>query len=177
MFSDRDILLNANFTNWDKSFIIEHLKLAKKLHLENPLLAIYKQHKKIIDIYQHLIATKNKIINEINHLQSQKEVTKLMVNNLIENIKSDIEEVNEKLNDFDSIEFVSLSNIDNVQELKEAIFEDGGKIKKENGPIFEDGGINRIITALDRGISHCNRIENKSIDVILDFHKNKLVKD
>ena len=175
LFSDRDILLNGSFTNWDKSFVTVHLKVAKKLQLENQLLAIYEQHKKIIDVYQNLIAAKNKILNGINDIQSHNDVTQWMVNNLVEDIKRHIEEVNKKLDEFDAITFVPLSNIDSVHELKEAIFENGGKIKKENGPIFEDGGLNRIIAALDSGISHCNRIENKSIDVILDFYKNKLV--
>jgi len=71
----------------------------------------------------------------------------------------------------DTAVFVPLSNIDSVEELKEAIVE-GSKIRDENGPIFENGGFGRIMDAIEGAIMNCNRVENKNIDTLLSLHKS-----
>ncbi len=43
-------------------------------------------------------------------------------------------------------------------------------LKRETGPIFENGGFNRLLTNLETAIQHCQRIDQKSIGVILSKH-------
>lgn len=170
LFNERETLFNEEFKSWDEAFVTLYYRFAKLKNKEAQLLDCYQQQKNIIAIYQELIAAKNKSINGINALNAKKEVSQLMINNLAEDIRAYVNEVNKKLAELDKAVFVPLSNLDTLEELKEAIVE-GGKIRVEHGPIFEDGGIGRIMGTIDGAIMNCNRVENKNIDQILSFHK------
>lgn len=170
MLSDRDKILNEDFKEWDELFITSNFKLAKSVNQENELLNYYKQHQAIIGIYQKLIEAKNNIINKINSLNSQTDVTQDMVYNLSGEINDYVKDINVCIDSLDKIAFISISNIDTIQELKEAILE-GGKINVEQNSIFDNGGLDRIMNAIESGIVHCNRIENKNLDHIMAFQK------
>ena len=92
----------------------------------------------------------------------------------IENIKKSqilkVEELNDSLSLFDNMEFVPMPNIETVVELKEAIVTDG-KFMREAGDIFNNGGFDKIIANIENAIIQCQRIDQKSIGVILAFHK------
>ena len=55
-------------------------------------------------------------------------------------------------------------------ELKEAIVTDG-KFMRESGDISNNGGFDKIIANIENAIIQCQRIDQKSIGVILAFHK------
>lgn len=171
LFNEREKLFVEDFKVWDEAFLTLYYRFAKLKNKETALLHCYQQQKNIIAIYQELIDAKNKSINGINELNGKSDVTPLMINNLAEDIRSYVNEVNKKLAVLDTAVFVPLSNLDTLDELKEAIVE-GGKIGEETGPIFENGGIDRIMNAIDDAIMNCNRVENKNIDQILCFHKS-----
>jgi Zn-dependent protease with chaperone function len=171
LFERREQLFKESFKQWDADFLQFNYRLAKAKNSEAHLLDLYVQHQKIIEIYQGLIATKNNIVNEINRLQTKgTDITQAMVSALAEEIVAMVDAFNAKMAALDTIQFVPLSNIDTLAELKDAIV-DGGTITREPGPIFEDGGIDRILTALDNGVLNCNRVENKVIDSVLLFQK------
>jgi len=170
LFNERETMFNEDFKVWDEAFLMLYYRYAKIQNKEAPLLQCYQQQKNIIEIYQELIAAKNKSINGINALQAKKNVTQLMINNLAEDVRAYVNEVNKKIAVLDTAVFVPLSNIDSVEELKEAIVE-GSKIRDENGPIFENGGFGRIMDAIESAIMNCNRVENKNIDTLLSLHK------
>ena len=78
--------------------------------------------------------------------------------------------LNENLKAFDIHVFVPLPNIDNATELKEAMIENA-EFKNETGNIFENEGFNRILTAVENAIVHCQRLDQKSVAFILGQHK------
>ena len=170
---DREKLFTTTFKTWDEKFIVYFYQLAKSQNKEEELVKLYIQQQRIIALFQYLIACKNQIIMKINELQNLGEYTQAMVDNLGYDIKDIVKQINAKLLDFYAIEFVKLPNIETVDELKKALF-DGGTIQEENGRIFENNGVNRIITAIDNGIVNCNRIENKNLEQILKAHKTLL---
>jgi Zn-dependent protease with chaperone function len=171
LFNEREQLFTEDFKVWDELFLISYYRLAKSKNKQLEALNYYTQQKNIIEIYQELIAAKNKTITGINGLHGKSDVTQLMINNLAEDVRSYMKQVNNKIAVLDTAMFVPLPNIDTIEELKEAIVE-GGEIPNENGPIFENGGIGRIMAAVENAIANCNRVENKNIDQILSFHKS-----
>jgi hypothetical protein len=162
---------NEDFKVWDELFLNSYYRFAKSKNKQSEALNYYTQQKNIIEIYQELIAAKNKTITGINGLHGKSDVTQLMINNLTEDVIRYMKQVNDKIAVLDTAIFVPLPNIDTIEELKEAIVE-GGEISNENGPIFENGGIGRIMAAVENAIANCNRVENKNIDQILSFHKS-----
>lgn len=171
LHNERERMFSEDFREWDKSFLESYYRLAKTKNKGSQALELYTQQKNIISIYLELIAAKNKIMSGINTLQNNKEVTQAMINRFALNVTDFIDEVNSTIENLDSAVLVPLPNIDTLEELKDAIVE-GGKIEKESGPIFEDGGIGRIINAIENAIMNCNRVENKNVDQILLFHKS-----
>ena len=173
LIADREALFSSSFTAWDEKFIGYFYQLAKQKQLSEMLIKRYEQHQKIIGLFQFLLASKNEILTKISQLQSIGEVTQTMVDTLANDIKDKVKQINVELMQFYAIDFVPLPNIETVAELKKALF-DEGQLIEEKGRIFENNGINRIITALDNGIVSCNRIENKSMEQILKKHKELL---
>jgi Zn-dependent protease with chaperone function len=169
LIAEREKLFTEAFNDWDKDFCSFHLALAKKQGNYNHLKNLYIQHKELITFYKKALGIKNTIYSELNQLQSQ-EVTEndvrrfgYRVNDLTTSLNSDLE-------NFDNMQFVELPNIENISDLKEALI-DGGEIKKQSGNIFENGGFNLIMTDIENTIMHCNRIDQKNLGVILDYHK------
>ncbi|MFC4816439.1 MULTISPECIES: M48 family metallopeptidase [unclassified Flavobacterium] len=171
MFNDREELFTTTFKEWDEKFIKSHYRLAKKYNKDNEYKKLLTQHSKIINVYKKLIEVKNQIITEINILQAKSDVTPSEVTSLSEDIIHFCLKINDEINNIDENSFVMISNIDSVQELKDA-FIDGGLIKKETGNIFENGGLDRIMFAIENGIVNSNRIENKNLDEVLKFNND-----
>ncbi|TCK66854.1 Zn-dependent protease with chaperone function [Winogradskyella wandonensis] len=168
LLSEREKILNENFKAWDTEFCNYHYALAKQKNKASELKKIYKQHQLLSDFYRASVNVKNTIVNELNALQSR-EVTENDVRRFGYRVNDLALSLNAELDKFDTMEFVSLPNIDTIQELKEAIIE-GGEFKKQTGNIFENGGFNILYTAVENATVHCQRIDQKSIGLILDFH-------
>ncbi|GAA4762126.1 hypothetical protein GCM10023230_09280 [Flavobacterium hankyongi] len=170
IFAEREKLFNDTFREWDYKFVVSHYKLSLKHGFNDHYIKLIEQQKKIINVYRKLIEIKNQIVGDIQNIQSKSEVTPLMVNNLSEDIVNQTFRINDEINTIDESNFVSISNIDSVQELKESLV-DGGQIKKESGNIFENGGIGKIMDSIEIGLINCNRVENKNLDEILILNK------
>ncbi|MBC2844805.1 hypothetical protein [Winogradskyella flava] len=119
--------------------------------------------------YKKTVGIKNTIYNELAQLQAQ-EVTENDVRRFGYRVNDLVFSLNEDLDNFEKMTFVKLPNIDEVNDLKEAII-DGGAFKKQSGNIFENGGFNVLLTDVENAIVHCQRLDQKSLSVILDFHK------
>ncbi|MDI9308845.1 MAG: M48 family metalloprotease [Limnohabitans sp.] len=170
IFNEREKLFNETFKEWDNLFIISHYKLSIKFNLERDYLLLIQQQQRIINIYRKIIEIKNLIISDIQALQSKSEVTPSMVSSLSEDIIQYTFKINDEINTINQDNFVSISNIDSLQEMKEALI-DGGEIQKEISNIFENGGLDRILNAIENGLINCNRVENKNTDEVLRFNK------
>lgn len=170
LISDREFLFNYQFKNWDEKYLSLCYFLAKKEGKSEVLLKLYNQQKEITDLYQTIISTKSKILTEINDLQKMGEVSQEMVNNLSNDIKGYVKFLNEKINSLHSLDFIPLPNIDNINELKEAIVENG-QMEIPLGRVFENGKIDKILFAIESAISNCNRVENKNLEEILKIHQ------
>lgn len=170
IMNEREELFNSSFKDWDTSFCGFHLALAKQTAKAESLLQIYAQHNIITQVYKDFVACKNTIFTQVNELQAKGDVEEATVTILSSSIKRQVEELNDSLSLFDSMVFIPMPNIDTIVELKEAILADG-KFKRESGAIFENGGFDKMIATIDNAIVQSQRIDQKSIGVILAFHK------
>jgi len=169
LISEREKIFNDDFKNWDTAFCTLHLALAKKSAKEKELLAIYQQHRIICEIYKSIVATKNQIIKDLNKLQAKDEVENHVIHSFGNRIKDLHVSLNEHINSIDTIDFIPMSNIDTAQEFKEAIV-DGGEFIRAKGLIFENGEFDNILNSIDNAVTHCQRLDQKSIGLILMFH-------
>ena len=117
-----------------------------------------------------MLSLKNTIFEELNEIQNKQEVTETEVKTFGERVKFLFFGLNKQLDDFNRNVFVPLPNIENLNDLKLAIIE-GGSFENITGPIFDNGGFDQIIGQLDNVIAHCQRLDQKSIGVILAYHK------
>lgn len=170
LLSQREVLFEESFKEWDLAFCAFHLALAKKAGKEPKLIKLYNQHTALNRIYLTLVRVKNTIAEELNNLQSRDDVTQQEVSYFGERVNNLVESLIKEMASLDEIIFVPMPNIENIDELKEAIVE-GGSFKKETGLMFENGGFNRIYGAIENAVIHCQRIDQKSIGEILSFHK------
>lgn len=169
MIAEREKIFNENFKDWDTDFCTAHLALAKQQNKQEDLLNIYRQHQIIINIYKGISGTKSVIFEELQQLNAKGQVEASEVTQFQERVKELTENMNVFLNKIDEIEFIPMSNIDDAQEFKEAIT-DGGEFKREIGNIFENGGFDKTISKIEIAMSNCQRLEQKSIGLILMFH-------
>lgn len=169
IFNEREKLFTENFKDWDASFCTFHLALAKKASKEKELSDLYRQHTELSNLYKATVNTKNRIYQELNNIQTREDVTQAEVNRFGHRVNDYFFNLNKELDKLEAITFVDLPNIDDVKELREAIVE-GGEFKKESGQIFENGGFSRLLNTLENATIHCQRIDQKSISVILEFH-------
>lgn len=169
LITEREKLFTDTFIDWDKQFCTFHLALAKKNGDYNHLKNLYIQHQELTLFYKKAVAIKNTIYNELAQLQAQ-EVIESDVRRFGYRVNDLVVSLNEDLDNFEKMTFVELPNIDKVNDLKEAIT-DGGEFKKQSGNIFENGGFNILLTDIENAIIHCQRLDQKSLGVILSFHK------
>ena len=169
MVQRKNELLESGFVEWDTAFCGLHLKLANQHNRENELVRLYAQHDAIMSIYKLLLHTRNSLANLIAQLQDMEEVTEQDVTRFGELVHEAIETLNKEIALLESIDFVPLPNIDSVQELQQAII-DNGVFNLEQGPIFEEDRFGRIMHTLERATLHCQRLDAKSIAHILQFH-------
>lgn len=173
LITERESLFNTTFKEWDTNFCTLHLALAKKYSKFDKLLKIYNQHRSICNIYKGFTGTKATILDELTKLQSKGEVDNHEVNRFGNRVKDLHFGLNNFIDTIDEIEFIPMSNIDDADEFKEAIIE-GKKFKQQTGMIFENGGFDIILNEIELAINHCQRLEQKSIGLILMFHDDLL---
>jgi len=166
----REEIFNEDFKDWDSTFLAFHYSLAKQGGQTRELENRYQQHASLSELYKKITGVKNSIFNSVNQLQERQDVTEAQVHSLTNNIKQMADSINDELKKLNDINFMSMPNIDNTQELKEAIVE-GGIFKRPHGKIFENGGFNILINNLEQAIINCQRLDQKSISSILSMHK------
>lgn len=171
LHEEREKIFNESFKDWDIDFCAIHLAKAKTLGKDEELLRIYNQHQVIITIYKAIIAIKNTILQELQVLQEKDGVEEHEVITFGTRVKDLVASLNEYLHKIDTLEFVPMSNIDTAEECKEVIVE-GGAFQRAVGNIFEDGKFDDIIHTLDLAINNCQRLDQKSIGLILMYHHN-----
>ncbi|MFD0991454.1 M48 family metalloprotease [Mariniflexile jejuense] len=171
LLNEREKLFTENFKQWDTLFCSFHFALAKKNAQEVELTNLYKQHSELSNIYKSAVAVKNTILEELNTLQTRQDVTQGEVTRFGYRANDLYTSLNDSLNKLDTLNFVKLPNIDTISELKEAIIENG-IFERETGNIFENGGFNKLINTLNNVVTHCQRLDQKSIISILAFHHN-----
>lgn len=171
LIKEREELLNNNFKDWDLKFCALHLAFATEKSKQKHLLKIYHQHTIISTIYKDIVAVKNTILNELNDIQLKTDLEQNEVNTFGSRVKDLHFNLNSSMEKIDNIEFIPLTNIDDIKEFKEAIIDNGTFTRKE-GLIFENGEFNNIINELEIAVLNCQRVEQKNISLILQFHKN-----
>ncbi|MCG8698465.1 MAG: M48 family metallopeptidase [Bacteroidales bacterium] len=169
MLEKREDLFNSQFKDWDTRFCMLHVSMAKSVNRTEDLFKLYSQHKAITDIYKKVSTAKNSILITLNRLQTQGDVEQHELSSFEGMIKKEIKEMNDLINSLDEIEFVPMPNIQSVKELKEAIIENGNFVQ-ETGQLFENGGFDRVMNAIESATHHCQRLDQKSIGVILALH-------
>ena len=170
LLNKREEHFNQSFETWDTSFCAFFLSLARDKGDGQELKSLYHQHKVLSFLYRSITGTKNTVYNRVVELQSNGEITKEQLHSLTASVKQSFDKLNEELNELDKLNFVKMPNIASVEELKEALVENG-QFKKEHGLIFENGGFQQMMEQLETTIYNCQRIDQKSINCILILHK------
>lgn len=172
LISQREKLFETTFKDWDTSFAALYMRKAKEGEEKKHLWDLYNQHKAITALYQYIVQVKNIIFKELEDIETREDVTQSEINTFGEKVNDLIVGINVEFDKLNDLTFIPMPNIADVDELKIAITENG-KFKAEGGPIFENGGFDKLITGLDQAIAHCQRVDQKSIGLILTYH-NKL---
>ena len=171
LIQEREKIFNTDFKDWDLHFCATHLAIAKEKSKDTQLLKIYKQHTTISNIYKDIVNAKSTILNELNELQNTTDLEQNAVTSFGNRVKDMHFQLNDSLLKIDEIAFIPLPNIDNAIEFKEALI-DTGKFDRKIGLIFENEEFNNIINELEMAVLSCQRVEQKNIALILDFHKS-----
>lgn len=171
IFLAREKLFDTSFIDWDQRFLHFHLSLANKQGKASELMNLYRQQSLINYVYKGLLNTKKIIFNELEPLQLRNDVEKREITNFQFRVNKLVWSCNNLFEELDRVSFIPLPNIENVKELKHAIAKDG-MFTKEDGEIFENGGFEKLIFQLDSSIQNCQRVEQKNISKILEFHKS-----
>ncbi|BDS11606.1 M48 family metalloprotease [Aureispira anguillae] len=167
---EREKLFSESFKEWDMNFCAFHLSLAQQVGKEQTLLDLYQQHLAIIDIFKTLINVKNYVHQELHNIQSRDDVSQFEIDEFGAQINKGLDQLNAVLDDLEQLNFAALPNIDTTQELKEAIVQNGYFKKENHKRMFENGGFDRIMQTIETALSHCQRIDQKSIGFILLSH-------
>ena len=175
LMEKREALFNTTFNSWDAKFCVTHIKLANEVNKAKELKALYLQHKTITTVYKAIVDAKKSILIGLNKVQNNSDLTQLELNNFSDEVISKCKSLNNELDRFDSIQFTSLPNIENITELKEAIVAKG-IFTIEHSRIFENSGFDRIMQQIENAVNHCQRIDQKSISTILSFHNELRLK-
>jgi len=122
LMAEREKLFTETFTNWDKEFCAFHLAVAKKEGDFNHLKNLYLQHQELTSFYKKTAGIKSTIYNELADIQSR-EVTEQDVRRFGYRVNDLIFSLNDDLDNFEKMNFVELPNVDNVNDLKEAIID------------------------------------------------------
>lgn len=170
MMKKRDQIFNEKFTEWDSDFFSFHYGLARVQDRGKELLKLYHQHQLIVGFYRKVVSVKVTIMDDLFALQNREGVTDSHIISFQQRIKELVRSLNDDMNVFNNATFVPLSNINSVEDVKNAIVENGSFIWYE-GPIFKNGGFGKMMDQLERALMHCQRIEQKSIGAILQYHK------
>lgn len=169
LIQKREDLFNNTFKEWDAKFCGHFYSLAKTKNKQTELLALYEQHEALNTFYRKLVSVKNSIFQELANLQEQEAVNQSIINDFGDRVNNSLGVLNEELEKLKKKRFVELPNITDQQELMKAIVENG-EFKKEYGPMFENGGFDRVVNQLESAVMHCQRIDQKSVAAILQLH-------
>jgi len=168
LLSKRDEVFNTEFKDWDEKFCKYVYMVAKEKNREEDLLRLFDQHDAITNLYQSLVAGRQKTYNDLAMVQNNKEATEMDIINLRKIIKDNFKQMNEFINELDQSTFYRLPNINSREELKSSIVK-GGQFEIGKGDIFKSGEFNIMMGALEQSINNCQRIDQKSIVEILAF--------
>jgi hypothetical protein len=163
--------LNEGFIDWDRKYCGYHLKLAKEIGKESELKNILDQHRMLTEIYQTINGEKSRIFQHLEAIQKKEELQESELNAFGRDITSTITDFNKLLDRLDNEKFIPLPNIENIQDLKEAITKNGVFIKAK-GPIFENGNIETVLNSLEQTSANLQRVDQKSASILLEFCEN-----
>lgn len=159
--------LNEGFLEWDKKYCGYYLKKAKEVNKENELTKIFDQHRLLTYIYQSINNEKNRIYHQLEVIQQKEDLKESELHAFGRDITSTVFEFNSLLDQLEDSKFVALPNIENINDLKHSIT-DNGKFIKEKGPIFENGNIGKVLNSLEQTVGNLQRIDQKSVSLVLE---------
>ncbi|MCB0855064.1 MAG: hypothetical protein KDD63_22740, partial [Bacteroidetes bacterium] len=123
--ADREKLFSESFKEWDTTFCVFHLALAKKKGREAELKNLYLQHEALIRFYKVASGIHNFVFTGLQQLQQNSELTETELIEFGQEVVKCGNTLNEELNKFDQLTFVPLPNVEDVGDLKAAIVDDG----------------------------------------------------
>ena len=167
---EKEKILNENFEEWDKNFLAFHLATATKASKDQELINLYIQHQTITEIYKYIATLKHSALKHLAELQWEAEANNVLITGMNEDFNDFLLTINDKMDQLNDITFVPMPNINSVQELREAIIEEG-TFKRGPMLLFETGGVEKWLETIDLAIIHCQRIDQKNLGVILALHK------
>lgn len=170
---EKEEQLNTTFIAWDKQFCEFHYAIAKTIQKEDNLLALYHQHKMMVQIFRTVLDGNKSIMQKLTYLQSKGEVQPSELTEYQEEINEHLSKFNQAINSDRLAHFIPLPNIESHEAYKKSIVENG-QFAAATGKIFENGQFDLTLQAIQTAINHLQRIDLASVGTILHEHHQLL---
>lgn len=167
---DRDKYFSEKFPEWDKLLCKRIYLNAASAGKENEFLRLCRQHRNITQLYQKFIGLRNYFYNQLDQLNAAGNVEESTLTTVSRTIRQVIQEINKDLAEFGAEDYVALPNIENVEELKKLVVENGS-IKFMTTTLFEGKNVNKFSLLLENAITQLQRIDQKSVIAMLLFNR------
>lgn len=170
IFIERNQIYENDFKFWDISFFRHFQNLAISNGDGQYYKDVMAQFKAVNLIFRNVLGVKNYIIDSIQKIQKENKLTADDAENISYVVKKELSKINIELSELDKLNFIPLSNIYNIEELKQSIITDGA-FPIDLGGLFDNGVLDKVMLNIDNTLAHCQRIDLKNIMVILSYMK------
>ena len=112
----------------------------------------------------------NYFYNQLDQLNAAGNIEESTLTTVSRTIRQVIQEINKDLAEFGAEDYVALPNIENVEELKKLVVENGS-IKFMTTTLFEGKNVSKFSLLLENAITQLQRIDQKSVIAMLLFNR------
>lgn len=165
--TDRQALVDEEFSLWDR----KNYTICKVLNDRHQIIPIFEelvsQHKAITQLFRNFINTRTQIIGYLNQLQENDQITEDNIYSVTGTVAKMGRDLNENIKALDLKNFIPLSNLDSFDEFLVTVVPKGALTPPKLN-MFENNSYNIFMQEIEQAIGQLNRIDQKSIAIILE---------
>ncbi len=166
VWKQRDTYFNEAFSDWDKRLCQVIVQKANSESRLNEVLGLMEQHAWIVEEYRHFDHYHKETVKRVQRLQNMSQVDQEDVNQMIKWCLSVEKEANERITALNTITWLALPNLENIEHVHQLAFPDKN-IRKVTAELFNDGSFDIFYNQLSHATQQWLRIEQKSLATLL----------
>lgn len=170
LMKEKQDWFNNSFGNWDQAFFSFYITLSKMNNTYPELKALMDQHKVLQGIVRNIMGLFNYVVQNINlvgYASGDGDPSGVEAFRTYRiNITDALREINTSLAGLSEINFIPLSNIPDLNTLRNSIAE-GGTVKYKPTELFNQKGIIELANQLQVIAGNCNWVDQKSVLTIV----------